>query len=195
MTEQLLAMEPTTIPGETKRPPRWTGTLLLFGCFVALCALFSLVVTAGVAWQEYREAHWPEATATIRQCSVERASNRSSSNIIECRIDYIVGGETLKSRVRSMSWPASEKVFWEFHPGQAQDMFDKMQDWVGAHPPGTPIAVHYDPASHAKAALVTTDMPLGGPQTPRNVKTTEGVAAFCAVLLMIAILARRLSAS
>ncbi len=58
--------------------------------------------------------------------------------------------------------------------------------------------MHYDPASHAKAALVTADMLLGGPQTPRNVKTTEGVAALCAVLLMIAIiaiLARRLSAS
>ena len=26
--------------GEAKRPPIWTGILLLFGCFIALCALF-----------------------------------------------------------------------------------------------------------------------------------------------------------
>jgi hypothetical protein len=188
-------MEPTTIPGETKRPPIWTGYLLLFGCFVALCALFSLIVTAGVAWQEYRETHWPAATATIRQCRVERASRRSTSNIIDCRIRYVVGNETVMSSIRSGSWPAPEKTIWEFHPGQAQETFDKMQGWVEAHPPGTTIAVRYDPASHAKAALVTTDMPLGGARTPGNVQTTEGAAALSAALLIIATLARRLSAS
>ncbi|MGA7930145.1 MAG: DUF3592 domain-containing protein [Candidatus Sulfotelmatobacter sp.] len=188
-------MEPTTIPGETKRPPIWTFILLFFGCFAALCALFSLIVTAGVAWQEYREVRWPEATATIQRCRVERASNRSGSNIIDCRIGYVVDGETLKSHVNSTSWPAPEKVVWEFHPGQAQEMFDTMQGWVEAHPPGTTIAVRYDPASHAKAVLVTTDMPLGGSRTPRNVRTTEGAAALCAAMLIIAILARRLSTS
>ncbi len=71
----------------------------------------------------------PSANAAWR----ERATVRVPTSL--SRIDYIVGGETLKSHVRSMSWPAPEKVFWEFHPGQAQDMFDKMQDWVGAHPP------------------------------------------------------------
>jgi hypothetical protein len=184
-------MEPTTIPDETKRPPIWTGILLLFGCFVALCALFSLIVTAGVAWQEYRETHWPEATATIRQCRVERTSRRSGSNIIYCRIGYLVGNETVMSSVNSASWPAPEKMIWESHPGQAQEMFDTMQGWVEAHPPGTTIAVRYDPASHAKAALVTIDMPLGGPRTPGNVRTTEGAAALSAALLIMAILARR----
>jgi hypothetical protein len=188
---QLRNMEPTTIPGETKHPPIWTGILLLFGCFVALCALFSLIVTAGVAWQENREVHWPEASATIQQCSVERASNRSGSNIIDCRIGYVVDGETLKSRVDSMSWPAPEKVVWEFHPGKAQETFNNMQGWVEAHPPGTTIAVRYDPASHAKAALVTTDMPLGGVRTTRNIQTTVGAAALSAALLIIAIFLRR----
>jgi len=26
-----------------------------------------------------------------------------------------------------------------------------MQEWVDAHPPGTPIVAHYDPANHKKA--------------------------------------------
>ncbi|MGA3091154.1 MAG: DUF3592 domain-containing protein [Terriglobales bacterium] len=183
------------MPSETKRPPRWTGILQLCGCFAALCSLFSLIVTAGVAWQEYSETHWPEATATIRQCYVERASRHSTSNIIDCRIVYPVGNETVMSSVRSGSWPAPEKVIWEFHPGQAQAMSDKMQGWVEAHPQGTTIAVRYNPASHAKAALVTTDMPIGGARTPGNVQTTESAAALSAALLIIAAFARRLSAS
>jgi hypothetical protein len=95
------------------------------------------------------------------------------------------------SSVNSASRPAPEKMIWESHPGQAQEMFDTMQGWVEAHPPGTTIAVRYDPTSHAKAALVTIDMPLGGPRTPENVRTTEGAAALSAALLIIAILARR----
>jgi hypothetical protein len=187
-------MEPTTISGESKRPPIWTGILVLFGCFVALCALFSLIVTAGVAWQEYRETHWPEATATIRQCRVERTSNRSGSNIIDCQIGYLVANETVMSSVNSANWPAPEKVVWEFHPGQAQETFNKMQEWVKAHPPGMSIVVHYDPTNQTKAALVMTDMPLGGARTPRNVLTTEGAAAISAALLIIAIFVRRLLA-
>jgi hypothetical protein len=65
-----------------------------------------------------------------------------------------------------------------------------MQEWVDEHPPGTPIAVHYDPANHKKAALVTTDMPLGGPQTPDNLKLLEVTAGICALLLAIAALTR-----
>jgi hypothetical protein len=194
MTGQHFNMETATTPGETRRHPRWAGIILLFGCFVALCALFALVVTAGVAWQEHRETQWPEATATIQQCSVERASSRSSANIIECRVRYVVGDKAVLSRVHSMSSPSPEKVFWEFPRGKTQEMFEKMQDWVEAHPPGTTIALRYHPDRHAKTALVATDMPLGGPQTPTNIKTTEGVAGLSAVLLVIGTLARRLSA-
>jgi len=50
--------------------------------------------------------------------------------------------------------------------------------------------VHYDPANHKKAALVTTDMPLGGPPTPNNLKLLEFSAVSCVVLLAIARIAR-----
>ena len=100
----------TKTPGETKRPSKWTGILMAFGFFVALCAVFSLVVTAGVAWQEYCERHWPEAAATIQQCSLEEVAETPPSNLIDCQIDckisYVVGDRTVMSRVRSMTAPA-----------------------------------------------------------------------------------------
>jgi hypothetical protein len=89
--------------------------------------------------------------------------------------------------------PAPEKVIWEFHSGEAKGILNKMQDWVKAHPPGSAIVVHYDPTNHAKAALVATDMPNGGPKSPKNVRFTELALAFSAALLMIATLTRRLS--
>jgi hypothetical protein len=186
-------MEITAIGGETKRPPLWTGFVLLFGCFIGLCTLFSVVVTASVAWQEHREAQWPETKAAIQRCGVESAGRRSGANIIVCRINYLIDREMINSRVHSMSSPAPEKVIWEFHQGQAQEMFHQMQDWVDAHPPGTFITIHYDPSDQAKAALVATDMPMGGPQTSRNVSFTEAVAATCAALLAIGMILRRVA--
>jgi hypothetical protein len=78
----------------------------------------------------------------------------------------MVGGEEIVSRVHSRSTPAPRRVIWQYPPGQ----FQRLQEWVDAHPEGTPILVHYDPANHSKAVLVATDMPLGGPRTPGNVK-------------------------
>jgi hypothetical protein len=70
-----------------------------------------------------------------------------------------------------------------------------MQEWVDGHPEGTEIVVHYDPANHNKAVLVTTDMPLGGPRTPNNVKLLGFFAVSCAVLLTIARVARQRAAA
>ena len=131
-----------------------------FVFFVASCALFLLVVTAGVAWQEYCERHWPQTTATIQRCSLEEVAETPPSNLIDSRIDcqiaYVVGARTVMSRVRSVTAPAPEKVIWEFHSGQAKGILSKMQEWVQAHPPGSAIVVHYDPANHARAALVAS---------------------------------------
>jgi hypothetical protein len=66
----------------------------------------------------------------------------------------------------------------------------QLQEWVDEHPEGTPIAVHYDPANRKKAVLVTTDMPLGRPRTPDNLKLLGFFAVSCAVLLTVARVAR-----
>jgi len=77
-------------------------------------------------------------------------------------------------------------VKWQYPTGQ----LELLQDWVDEHPEGTPIVVRYDPANHKKAVLVTTDMPLGGPRTPNNLRLLGFFAVSFVVLLAIARIAR-----
>jgi hypothetical protein len=178
--------------GEEKRRVSWVDFPFLFGCFLGLCALFSLVVTIGVGLQQIWQARWPETTATIRECSIEPPVERSRANVIDCRISYVVDGQPFISAVRSMSSTAPENVDWEYPPGRVQRIFDAMQDWVDAHPPGSPLIVHYDPFNHQKAALDSTDMPLGGPQTRNDAGLTAGLSAVTAAFLAVGFFARRL---
>lgn len=186
-------MTPPSAPHGQKRRLTIAGIVGLFGLFAVLCTLFSLVVTAGIAWWEYRAAHWPETTARIQLCEVRVVGDERPANIIDCRVSYAVDSETVVSSVRSMSSPVPDILFWESDPGQAQRMADSMRTWVDKHPPGTPMAVHYNPARRDEAALAATDMPLGGPQTARNITFTATVAAICAVLLATGFVLRRLS--
>ena len=166
---------------------------MLFGCFAGLCTLFSLAVTIGVGWQEHLHSNWPETIATIEQCNVNSTGQELEYYVINCRISYTVGDRKVTSQVHSQSTRAPEKIIWEYPPGQTQRMFGKMQEWVAAHPPGTSISAHYDPSSYERAALVVTDMPLGGPQTQWNVKFTKILATICLALLAIGTAVRRLS--
>ena len=40
-----------------------------------LCTIFVSVVTAAQAWQEYAQARWPEVTARVDSCGMERTSS------------------------------------------------------------------------------------------------------------------------
>ncbi len=182
--------KPTASRQQKTRRVSWVDSIFLFGCFLALCTLFSVVVTLGVALQEHLQAGWPETTATIRTCSVERVGSRSTANVIDCRISYLSDGEPVVSTVRSTSSTAPERIIWEHPAGRAQQVFDAMLDWVNAHPRGSTLSVHYDPSNPRKAALVMTDMPLGGPQTEKNVRFTVDLAAVTAAFLAIGAFAR-----
>ena len=155
---------------------------MLLGGFLGLCALFAAVVTAVEGWQERTRARWPEVSARVERC--DRATylqkRRTRSYYVKCSIRYRVGGEELVSRVSSRSTPAPDRVIWQPEP-----VFDEMQEWVNRHPPGTPIAVHYDPANPRSAALVATDLPLGGPRTPDNLKLLGMATTGSVVLLAI----------
>jgi len=157
------------------------------GLFAGLCSIFVLVVTLAQSWQEHAQAQWPQATALVQRCGLDIYTHKPREAYwIDCRITYLVGAEEIVTRVHSRSTPAPRRVISQ-HPAL---QFGLMQEWVDEHPPGTPIAVHYDPANHKTAALVTTDMPLGGPLTPDNLKLLEVTAGICAVLLAIAALTR-----
>jgi hypothetical protein len=181
----------TLMPSTTKddRPlrERWRGFVLLAACFAGLCTVFLLVATVAEAWREHVQAQWPEAMARVQRCAVEHyresAGGGSEGYFISCRVTYPADAEAITATIRSgrvlsPAWPdPSAKI-------------ERLNDWVDAHPSGAPIAVHYNPAHHDNAVLVTTDMPLGGSRTPGNVKLMGGVAAICVALLAIVAITR-----
>jgi len=187
-------MEPESTGHKTTRHLSWHGFIWLFGCFAGFLAIFSLVVTIFAAFQEYMQSYWPEATASIQNCSVKRQNTSEEDYyVIDCLIGYVVSDQIVMSHVLSRSLRAPERIIWELNAGQTQQMLDKMREWVDAHPPGMLINVHYNPSSYGKSALVTTDMPLGGPQTQSNVAIAVGFAAISIAMLAIGAIARRFS--
>jgi len=177
-----------TTAGMSKTPAGWRGWLLLlagfFGLFAGLCTVFALVVTVAEAWVEHPQAQWPQAAARVQRCGLDVYTHNPETYWIDCSLVYAVRGEDIVSHVHSRSIPAPSR--WEYPAVR----FEQLQEWVDEHPEGTPIAVRYDPANHRKAVLVTTDMPLGGPRTPGNLKLLGFSAVSCAVLVTIARAAR-----
>lgn len=182
---------------DTSKIPRgWRGWVLLLagfmGLFAALSTVFALVVTAAEGWVEHTQAHWPTSTAHVQRCGLDPYTYQSEAYWIDCTLSYKVRGEEIVSHVHSRTTPDPRRVIWQYPKGR----FEQMQEWVDEHPEGIEIEVHYDPANHKEAALVTTDMPLGGPRTPSNLKLLGFFAVSSVVLLTIARIARpRVAAS
>jgi hypothetical protein len=170
--------------------PKWRRFVVLaagvLGLFSGLCTIFALVVTSALAWEEHAQARWPEATAHVERCGVDLYLHRPEAYWIDCSVRYVVAGEEIVSHVHSRTTPAPRRLLYQYPAGQ----FERMQDWVDQHPQGTSVKVHYDPTNHQKAVLVQTDMPLGGPQTPNNLKLLGFFAVSCVVLVTIARIAR-----
>lgn len=168
--------------GQAQKRLRWGALAVFLGGFLGLCTVFAAVITAVHAWQERERARWPEVTAHVERCDLAIYSRRRkrSSYYVSCSVEYPAGGAMIVSHVSSRSTPAPDRVIW-----QPQPIFQQMQDWVARHPPGTPMAVHYDPANPQRAALIATDMPQGGPETPDNLKLVEGGTSGCLILLAI----------
>jgi hypothetical protein len=184
-----MTLEMTTIDGQPILP-KWRGYVTFlasfFGLFAALCTIFALVVTAAAGWVEHAQAQWPTATARVQRCGLDVYTYKSQAYWIDCTLSYTVRGEDVVSHVHSRTIPDPRRVKWQYPTGQ----FELLQEWVDQHPEGTPIEVHYDPANHKKAVLVTTDMPLGGPSTASNLKLLGFSAVSFMVLLAIVRIAR-----
>jgi hypothetical protein len=168
-----------------KGPLLWLGLVVLV-VFSGLCTIFVSVVTAAQAWQEHAQARWPEVTARVDRCGLNRTSSgRREKFYIRCRLSYAVGAEQNATNVYSSNVPSPE--IWQYPPNQIAPL----EEWVSEHPQGTPIVVRYDPADHRKVVLVANYMPpLGGPHTPNNVKLLEVCAGGFLVLLTVARITR-----
>lgn len=174
-----------TTPGVRMGPLLWLGVAVL-ALFTGLCSIFALVVTLAEGWQEHAQAQWPQATARLQSCGVDIYTHKPEAYWIDCVIRYSVGAQEIVAKVHSRSTPAPRRVISQ-NPAMQIGI---MQEWVDAHPPGTAIAVHYDPVNHKNAVLVATDMPLGGLKTPDNLRLLGVAAGSCALLLAIARITR-----
>jgi hypothetical protein len=167
-----------------KRQLLYLGLVVLVA-FSGLCTIFVSVTTATQAWQEHAEARWPQVTARVDQCLLQRTSTRGRKRLyVNCDLSYAVGAEQYAAKIFSRQFPAPE--VWQDPPDQAAPF----AEWVDGHPPGTPILVRYDPVGHNKVVLVAADAPFGGPHTPNNVKLLEVCAVSFLVLLTIARITR-----
>lgn len=166
--------------GDTaKRWVRWRGVAALVGFVAGLCTLFALVVTAAEAWQEPAQEQWPETTARVDRCYLHQTSTRKRDRYyIDCRLSYAVGPEQVRAHVYSA--PAPSREVWQCPPNQ----IGPLEDWVDRHPPGTEMAVRYDPTKHNKMVLVATDMPRAGRPHPANDLKLLGFFAASSVLLL-----------
>ena len=162
----------------------WLGLMVLVA-LSGLCTIFVSVATAAQARQEHAQARWPEVTARVDRCSLDRTSSNGRRKFyIHGRLSYAVGAEQNATNIYSTNVPAPE--IWQYPPNQIAPF----EEWVDKHPQGAPIVVRYDPAEHTKVVLVATDMPQGGPRTPSNVKLLQVCAGSFLVLLTIARLTR-----
>ena len=162
----------------------WSGLTVLVA-FSGLCTIFVSVATAAQAWQEHAQARWPEVTARVDNCSLERTSSNGRRKFhIRCRLSYAVGAEQHATNIYSGNVPAPEV------PQNPPNQIAPFEEWVDEHPQGTPIVVRYNPANHTKVVLVAANTPFGGPRTPNNVKLLGVCAGSFLVLLTIARLAR-----
>ena len=172
--------------GELENLPKWRRLALTLAGFFALssglCVVFLLLVTASLAWQDHAHAQWPEATAEVERCDLDQYPPDPKYYRIDCSVSYTVRGEEIVSHIYSRTMADPGRILWEYPTPQ----LEKLEEWVDAHPKGTPIVVHYDPASHRKAVLIVTDMPLGGTQIPGCFRLLEVAAASCVVLVTIA---------
>jgi hypothetical protein len=160
-----------------RRMPPWLG-LVMFGilAFLALSGLGTIfvgVITAVQAWQEHAQEHWPTVTARVEKCYLRQSSTRKRDRYyISCRFGYQIGFEQNEANMYS-----GPSVFWQFT--------GPYQEWIDAHPVGSPIEVRYDPANHKSIVLMPPYMPGKGPHTENNVKLLIVTAVSFLVLLLI----------
>lgn len=157
----------------------------LLALFFGFGTIFALIVSVSDGWREHEQKSWPEATATIRHCSVERyipltKSSRTPVWYIQCQIGYLAGGYPIETQIQSRS------LGTPLQGGSPEEM----RWWVAGHPRGDTITVHYDSRAPTTPVLTETDMPAAGPRTPNNLKLLLIAAVVFLGLLM---LARRLN--
>jgi hypothetical protein len=171
----------------SNRQHRWlalVGLAYLFALFTAFVA----VATGAQAWVEFRHGQWPATSAHIERCDLKPYQSSTgrrlehSAYYIACDISFeTTQGQSVRTTIRSRRVASPEYTVPDTGPRIGQ-----MQSWVDQHPPGTVLAVHYDPSDQRHVVLSGTDMPEAGPQTANNVRLLVVCATACGLLSLIA---------
>lgn len=170
-----------TAEASPKRQLLW-GLLMLLVVLFGLCTVFAAVVTAAQAWQESAETHWPQVTARVDTCGMQRVSTGQRRNLyLRCRLSYQVGDEQHATNIYSATFPPREDA--QYPPNQMAPF----EQWLNAHPAGTAVEVRYDPANDTKIVLLSDPMPRGGLRTQSNLKL---LGFFCAGFVLLFFVAR-----
>lgn len=166
--------------------PKWPVALILASYVFALFTMFAAVATGVEVWSQWRKAQWPSALAVIRECGV-RAYIPSfgrrvvSGYYIGCDISYQTALQVVSTTVKSRNATPPERALWP----DSTPLILRMRAWVGLHPPGSALTVHYDPGHPTEVALTDTDMPMGGSRIPDDVTVLLVVAGICGLLQLV----------
>jgi uncharacterized protein DUF3592 len=167
-----------------KRSLIWFVVMLL-ALLSGLCTVFAGVITAAEAWREHAEAQWPLTTACVDDCSMTRTSTSHRHRCyVRCRLSYEAGGTKSVANVYSSSAPGRDVS--QYPPNQIAPL----EEWIANHPPGTPIAIRYNPDQRTKVVLVATDLPGAALHTASNLRVLALFSGSFMVLFTVAWLTR-----
>jgi hypothetical protein len=155
-------MEASVPTGRRTRPSSVQNSIGLLGAFAGLCTLFALIVSVADGVRETTQKSWPQATATIENCSVEpHVPLRRHGAVwqIQCRIHYRADSDEIEASIGSRNTTSGSG-------GDAEGM----RRWVARHRSGSQLVVHYNPGDHKEAVLPPLTCPTRGHERP----TTSG---------------------
>ena len=171
-----------------ENPATWRRFLFqasaIFAALAALCTVFAVIATLANAWQEHEQAAWPQAAASVINCEIAETSSSSRRYNIRCRLKFIANFQQARTTVYSIDVPPADAVQYPLN------QIAPFIDWVNAHPPGTSLVVRYNPTQPSKIIMAGDYMPMGGPQTPNDIKLAGACAVSFLVLFLIARITR-----
>jgi uncharacterized protein DUF3592 len=152
------------------------GVMTLCGYLGVLCALFAAGATVADRSAERERAAWPQATAVVQRCDVERVYSRMRNAggpqwHIQCNGRITIDEKPVGVSFRSHGVSRAGEV-------------EEMRRWVQRHHAGTSIPVRYDPDRPRSAVAEPSSMPYSGSRVADDETLALIFAAGGALLLL-----------
>lgn len=144
--------------------------------FCALCALFGLVIAALDFRADRIHDRWPVTTSIIKSAQIElyhpfARDGGGTTYSVKTTVEFQTEGRTVDARF------SSESV----RKGYGTD---EMNDWVHAHPPGSPLRIRFDPADPRNAEEVAPSLPQMR-HTKQDLIIAGGFGAGCIAMWLL----------